>query len=141
MLKKATILAVVVTSLCSGFMGRTALAATIHVDPGTYAAIAHSPSTGDYSFAFNCHNRFEAQALAKARCHQEDARIVAWTRHGFVALAVGEDKTQWGVAYSQGAGANSKEAKNLALEEINKRTCNGHVVLCVVTDGQYVYRR
>lgn len=128
------VLASVLTTWCGN-----AASAGIHVDPETYAAIAYSPSTGDYSFACDFPTLSEAQEVALARCPQSDARIVGWTRNGFIALAVGDDRTQWGVATTQGAGASSKAAKRLALDEINKRTGQGRVVLCLVSDGQYIY--
>src|SRR5205823_212946 len=68
----------------------------------TYAAIAYSPAMGNYGYGYNYGSRTAAEAAAIRNCKADDARIVTWVNNGFCALALGEDKTAWGVGWSFG---------------------------------------
>jgi hypothetical protein len=100
-------------------------------DHDTYAAIAYSPSTGSYGYAYNCDSRGEAERLALKHCKARDARIATWVHNGFCALAVGDDQSCWGSGWSYGDGATNREAKRYALDECRKRTTGAHIILCV----------
>jgi hypothetical protein len=61
--------------------------------------------------------------------------------NGFCALAVGNDKSTWGVGWSYGNGSSNQEAIRYALDECRKRTTGAYILVCLSSDGQYVYRR
>lgn len=113
----------------------------IDIDEDSYAAIAYSPSTGQYRCAYNYGSRGAAERAAVAACKASDARIVCWVNNGFCALALGDERGCWGVGWSYGDGASTREATGNALEECRKRTSGARIVLCLSSDGQYFYRR
>ena len=76
-------------------------------DDYMYAAIAYSPATGKYGYSWNCDTRGEAEQRALNACKADDARIVCWVNNGFCALALGDDKSRWGVGWSWGDGAST----------------------------------
>jgi len=104
----------------------------VSIDPGSYAAIAYSPKTTKIGVGYNFSSRAAAEKEALKECSADDARIVTWVNEGFCALALGDDKSVWGVGWSYGNGASTREAKAFALEECNKRTKNGEIwaVVC-----------
>ncbi len=112
---------------------------TIEIDPDSFAAIAYSPTTGEFHYAYGYDDRWSAQKAALDRCKAKDARIVAWVNEGFAALAAGDDGA-WGVGYTYGGGSNNKEAMNTAIEECKKRTTGAHIIVCLSSDGQYIYK-
>lgn len=125
----------------SSLVAQYGQARTIEVDPQTYAAVAYSPSTGEFRYSHGYRTRASAERAALDLCDAPDARIVCWVNDGFCALALGDDKQFWGTGWSYGSGASSMEAKEFALEECRKRTTNARVVLYLVSDGQYVFEQ
>lgn len=109
----------------------SARADVIYFDGDTYAAIAYSPSTGKYGWANGYGTRTGAESAALNNCKYSDARIVTWVHNGFCALALGDDKSRWGIGYSYGDGATNTYARNRAVEECRKRTSNAHAVLVI----------
>jgi hypothetical protein len=97
----------------------------------TYAAIAYSPATGNYGYGYNYVSRGSAEAAAIRNCKANDARIVTWVNNGWCALALGDDKTAWGVGWSYGNGATNTFAKRTAENECGKRTTNPRLIVCV----------
>jgi hypothetical protein len=122
----------VVCTASLGFASRAASDDEIYIDPDSYAAIAYSPKTAKIGVGYNYNSRAAAEKEALKQCDVEDAKIVTWVNNGFCALALGDDKTTWGVGWSYGNGASTREAKSFALEECNKRTKNAeiHCVVC-----------
>ena len=118
---------------CVALLGeaRTIRADEVIPNSNTYAAIAYSPATGNYGYGYNYGTRFDAEAAALRHCKAEDARIVTWVNNGFCALALGDDKSTWGVGWRYGPGASNADAKRTALNECAKRTTNARIVLCV----------
>jgi uncharacterized protein DUF4189 len=114
---------------------------TISISRGTYAAIAYSPSTGKYGYSYNLRSRAAAEKTALEKCPEADARIVTWVNRGFVALALGNDKSCWGVGWSYGNGASTAVAKDYALEDCKKRTSGAMIALVMASDGQHVWDR
>src|SRR5579862_6346578 len=102
-----------------GLLGSTsqAKADVIVFDGDTYAAIAYSPSTGSYGYAYNYGSRGSAETAALRNCKAPDARIVTWVNNGFCALALGDDVGSYGIGYSWGNGATNTYAKQRALQE------------------------
>lgn len=111
----------------------------IEINDYSYAAIAYSPSTGEYAYAYNYGSRRAAEQAALARCKPADAKIVCWVNNGFCALALGDEVGCYGTGYSWGHNCTNTFAKNRAVEECNKRTGGARVVVCLTSDGQYVY--
>lgn len=117
----------------------SARADSITIRPGSYAAIAYSPTTGKYSYATDYNSRKAAEAAANAALGTDDAKAVCWTSEGFCALALGDDKTAYGTGWRYGSGASNIEAAKEALKNCNARTTNARIVVCVSTDGKYVF--
>jgi hypothetical protein len=104
---------------------------TIYFNGDTYAAIAYSPETGKWGYAYNCGSRGQAERMALSNCPQSDARIVCWVHNGFCALALGDDKASWGTGWSYGDGATNTAARNYAMTNCKARTTGARIVLCV----------
>ena len=80
-------LVISVLSLFGFLTGAPHVRADVEIDFNTYAAIAYSPSTGAYGYAYNYWSRYSAEREALRRCAAEDAEIVgagglARSRHG-----------------------------------------------------------
>ena len=112
----------------------------IDIDPDSVAAIAYSPSTGEFGYAYNYEDRESAEKAALKNCSPKDARIVCWVKSGFCASALGDDKSAWGTGYEYDNGSNNTDAMGTAVAECKKRTTGAHVVLCLSSDGQYIYK-
>lgn len=136
-MKKAVLLGAMGLAVVAAFVLR-ARAESLDVDSSSYAAVAYSPSTGEYTYSYNYGSRGSAERAALDRCDEPDARIVCWVNRGFCALALGDDKSTWGTGWSYGDGASTAEAKSRALQECRDRTTGAHIVLCLVSDGQYI---
>jgi uncharacterized protein DUF4189 len=100
------------------------------IDFDTYAAIAYSPSTGKYGYAYNYGSRYAAERAALAHCPEADAEIVGWVKAGWLALAIGDDNA-YGVGWEYGEGATNTDAKRRAYNQCAARTTNPKVVLCI----------
>jgi serine/threonine-protein kinase len=92
-----------------------------------YAAIAYSPSTGNYGYSFNYGSRCGAEQAALGRCRGTDASVIAWTRNAWCVLALGDDAGEYGWAWSTSLSC----AKSRALAECRKRTTNCYVAVSV----------
>jgi hypothetical protein len=112
---------------------------TIDINSDSFAAIAYSPATGKYGYGYNYRNRSAAEKAALDNCGTEDARIACWVNRGFCALALGDDKTCWGVGWQYGGGSSNNDAKKSALENCGKRTTGAHIAVCLSSDGQYIW--
>jgi hypothetical protein len=77
-----------------------------------YGAIAYSPSTGRHGYTYNYWYLGDAENDALAYCDAPDAIIVAWARNEWCALAVADDKSNYG--YASGATQAQAEANALA---------------------------
>jgi hypothetical protein len=124
----------------AGRLARVWADETIEIDTDTFAAIAYSPSTGEYRYAYGYRSREGAQDAALRKCTAEDARMVCWVKHGFCALALGDDKGCWGTGWRFGDGAENIAAAKTALAECEKRTTGARLVLVLSSDGQHVWK-
>jgi hypothetical protein len=111
----------------------------IDVNTRSCAAIAYSPSTGKYEYACDLRSQSAAEKAAVEKLGEPDAKIAGWVKFGFVALALGTDKSCWGAGWTYGHGATDQKAGNTALEDCRKRTTGAYVALIVSSDGQYVW--
>ena len=112
---------------------------TITISSDSFAAIAYSPATGKYGFVYDERSRSAAEKGAIEKCGAEDARIAAWVNRGFCALALGSDKSCWGIGYSYGNGASTDKAKNYALADCRERTSGAHIAVVLSSDGQHLW--
>jgi hypothetical protein len=139
-MRLARIFAAALLILPFGTFSGVVRADEISIDEDSYAAVAYSPSTGDFRYAYGYGDRDDAEQAALEGFHAKDARIVCWVNNGFCALALGDDKSAWGVGYEYGDAASNTEAMGTAMEECRKRTKGAHIVLCLSSDGQYIYK-
>lgn len=109
------------------------------VSASSYAAIAYSPATGKFAYAYDLRSRSAAEKAALEKCGEPDATIACWINRGFAALALGNDKSCWGAGWTFGDGANDTNAKDRALADCRKRTSGAHVVVALSSDGQVLW--
>jgi uncharacterized protein DUF4189 len=101
------------------------------IDFSTYAAVAFSSSTGSYGYAWNYGTRGEAEQAALSRCTASDARIVGWVQGGWLALAIGENNSTYGVGWEYGDGATNTVAEQRAINECHARGENVRTLICL----------
>lgn len=92
-----------------------------------FAGISYSTKTGASGYSYRWDSEDEALRMAKHYANDETAEALAWVRNGYIALAVGQDRSQYGWAWS----ATAEEAKVLALKEAQKRTTNCYIAILV----------
>ena len=117
--------------LLSGHRLCTASASAAEIDFSTYAAVAFSPSTGKYGYAWDQPTRGYAERIALSYCKAEDAKIVGWVQGGWLVLAIGEDNA-YGVGWEYGNGAVNTDAFNRARAECHQhgQRVKTYVCLC-----------
>jgi len=108
------------------------------ISSDSYAAIAYSPTTGKYAYVYDLRSQSAAEKAALEKCG-EDAHLACWVNRGFCALALGSDKSCWGIGYSHGNGANTDKAKNEALADCRNRTSGAHIAVYLSSDGQLLW--
>jgi uncharacterized protein DUF4189 len=101
---------------------KCSIVVTLHTAQGiggdSYFAIAFSTSTGRYGVAVAKASKSEAETEAIDHCKAADAKVVAVTKNGCLALALGKNKSVYGV----GVADSEKEAQEMALEACKKKT-------------------
>ncbi len=98
-----------------------------------YAAIAYSRLGGAYGYASGHPTREVAERRALENCRGIDARVLAWSRSGWVALA----RAHRGSAYGYATGATAEEARRKALDYCRRNTGSGcYIAVAVSGDGQ-----
>lgn len=96
-----------------------------------YGAIAYSPRTGQYGYAYNYRTLEGAQQAALRQCNADDAKVVRSAWGGwYCALAVGEDGS-----YAHAGAPTAAEAKAAALAKCRKLTPRCRIVVCVKSGG------
>jgi hypothetical protein len=128
-----------VASVFALFTTLASAAWAIDVSEDSYAAVAYAPSTGNFRYAYNHGSRHSAEQAALSRLTEKDAKIVCWVNRGFCALAVGDEPGSYGTGWTFGDDAGSREAMDTALRNCRERTKGARVVLCLVSDGQYIF--
>jgi hypothetical protein len=94
-----------------------------------WGAIAYSQTTGAWGYSRHWLSEVNARRVALKNCEAQDAKIVMVVGNYWCALALGDDKSAYGVGYSKDAD----EARRFALEECQKRTKNCKIVVCFNT--------
>ena len=77
-----------------------------------YCAIAYSPGIQISGCSYGQPSQDQAEKVALAQCPFHDAKIVGWTRNGFVVL-VGSSDGGWGC----GKGKTKEEAEQAAIQD------------------------
>jgi hypothetical protein len=113
-----------------GLLGSSTPAPAVEIDFDTYAAVAFSPSTGKYGYAWNYRSRSAAEQVALSQCKAADAKIVGWVKGGWLALAIGEENA-YGVAWEYGDGAANTDAVKRALQNLSKQNDKPAVLICL----------
>lgn len=133
------IAATLVATLTAAANVPVARAETIEIQRGSFAAVAYSPSTRRYYYAYNHRSRGEAEQAALRGLNRWDGRVAGWVNEGFFALAVGSDGS-WRTGWSYGNGASNSEAADYALRYYRNTGRGARVVCCLSSDGQYVFK-
>lgn len=111
----------------------------LDVDEDSYAAIAYAPSTGKFRYSYNYDSRYGAEQAALRGMTEKDAKIVTWVNRGFCALALGDEVGCYGVGWTFGDDASNTDAMERATRRCREVTTGARVVICLVSDGQYIY--
>jgi hypothetical protein len=98
-------------------------------EPRTGGAIAFSESTGNWGYSTG--GGRHAPYTALQYCKAPDAKIIAEKSDGWMALAVGDDKS----AYGWGYAGNRFDAERFALEACRPRTKNVKIAFSFCTNG------
>ena len=114
---------------------------TITINAHSFAAIAYSPSTGKFGYAYDRSSEASAQDGALKDCGAADATIACWVNRGFCALALGGDKSCYGAGWSYGGHAGDDPAEDQALAECKKCGSGGTIWVVLSSDGQFIYDR
>jgi len=102
---------------------------SIAISSDSFAAIAYSPDTGKYGYAYDRRSRSAAEDGAMRDCGADDARIACWINKGFCALALGNDKSCWGWAGHTGT-APIAMALRITHSRIAETEQPAHTSLC-----------
>jgi hypothetical protein len=114
-------------------------AESIQINSNSYAAVAYSPATRRYYYAYNYGTRYEAEQAALRGLNKWDGRVAGWVKGGFFALAVSYDGG-WRTGWSYGDGASNSEAAAYSLRDFRAQGRSARVLVCLSSDGQYVYK-
>lgn len=111
-----------ISLICVGAVSATASPArAVDIDFDKYAAVAYSPSTGKFGYAWNWHTRSKAEAVALSNCKAADAKVVGWVKAGWLVLVVADDNA-YGIGTTFGLGASNTDAMSEALADCAKHT-------------------
>ena len=93
-----------------------------------YAAIAYSPSTGQYGYSYAQPSLDAASSVALSRCNASDARIMTWSRNGWCSLALShQNRNAYGIGYSP----NATMAMGYALNGVSSISGDGYIAVIV----------
>jgi hypothetical protein len=137
-MKSLPVAALVVAALIAA-IAPAVRADSLDISSYSYAAVAYSEETGEMHYAYSYGSRYAAEQAALKACTAKDAKIACWVNRGFCALAVAEDG-DWRFGYSHGDGSSNTEAQEYALEDFRAAGKKARIVICLSSDGQYVYK-
>lgn len=103
-----------------------ALAPSLHA-ANSYAAIAYSPSTGQWGYGNGYPSQAEAVARARAECGRADAKT-SWAKNAWIALAI-SDRSPGG--YGMAWATTASGARSRAIAQCRKFNPDARVVVCV----------
>jgi len=113
---------------------------TIQINTNSYAAVAFSRSTNRYHYAHNYPSRAEAEQAALRGLNAGDGKLAGWVKGGFFALAFSYDGG-WRTGWSYGEAASNADAASHALRDFRAQGRGARIVVCLSSDGQYIYKR
>ncbi len=120
-----------VLGLIVAAVGVFGLAAPAGARADAFAAIAYSPNTGNYGYAYGKSCQADVEIAALGYCKAPDAQVVVWCENAYAALAVGDN----GV-YGYATADTRKEAERLALRYCRDAGgCNPRI-RCWVNSGK-----
>jgi hypothetical protein len=93
---------------------------------GKYAAIAYSKSTRAHGYSFNQPSRANAEEVALDHCAGPDARVVIWTKNGYVSLALSP----------RGASGWARSTNKATAEAMALKYCPGGTIKRTVYSGR-----
>ena len=128
----------VVAAFASLVNAPAAQAETIQINSNSYAAVAFSRAGNRYYYAHNYPSRAEAEAAALRGLNAYDGRLAGWVKGGFFALAFSYDGG-WRTGWSYGENASNTEAMAYALRDFRAQGRGARVVVCLSSDGQYIF--
>jgi len=132
---KTLVATFVLSALTLGFFPvPTAQADEIKVDPDKYGAIAFSPKTGKYGYAWNWGSREAAEKAALAEVKADDAKNLTWVKYGWAVLVIAEDGA-YGYDCVYGDGATDTEAVEKATKQLRKYSQEKIVTTVIVCSG------
>lgn len=113
------------------WQGFSAPALATEIDFDRFAAVAFSPSTGEYGYGWDCPSRWTAETAALRNCPAADAKVVGWVKGGWLVLAIGHDNS-YGVGWEFGNGAVNTDAARRAIARLKEsgQTAKTLVYLC-----------
>jgi len=91
-----------------------------------YAAIAYSKSTRATGYSYNQPSRAKAEEVALDHCAGPDARVVIWTKNGYVSLAVSP----------RGASGWARSTNKATAEAMALKYCPGGTIKRTVYSGR-----
>ena len=94
-----------------------------------YAAIAFSPSSGNFGIARGFGSKEDAIEEAKLRCGRKDA-VVRWCRNAWLVLARSE-KTRTGYGYGFAWSRDAREARTEARHQCLEHNDEAEIAVCI----------
>src|SRR5262245_2529559 len=132
---KTLVATFVLSALTLGFFpAPTVQADEIKVDPDKYGAIAFSPKTKKYGYAYNFSTQEAAEKAALAAVKADDAKNLTWVKYGWAALVIAEDGA-YGYDHTFGDGATDGEAVEKAIKQLRKHSDKKIVTTVIVCSG------
>ncbi|HYV38363.1 MAG TPA: DUF4189 domain-containing protein [Gemmataceae bacterium] len=126
---KALVAAALLLAATVAFCPMPVSAQNYRIDPNRCGAIAYSPKTGHYGYAWNQPGRFAAENIALKECGERDAKVLTWVRFGWAVLVIAEDKA-YGFHEVHGDNASSKAAFDGALKHL-RQSSNARVTTII----------
>ena len=132
---KALVAPVVLSTLALIFVLHPTKAEDKKLDPDKFGALAFSPKTGRYGFAWNHNSQANAEKAAIAELKDiDDAKSLTWVKFGWAALVISADKA-YGYAIAQGEGATEGEAIEKAITQLRKYSKEKIATIVLVCSG------
>lgn len=132
---KTLVATFVLSALTLGFCpAPTAQADEIKIDPDKYAAIAFSPKTGKYGYAWNHNTREAAEKAALAEVKADDAKNLTWVKYGWAVLVIADDGA-YGFDCTYGDGATDGATVEKAIKQLRKYSEAKIVTTVIVCSG------
>jgi hypothetical protein len=132
---KTLVATFVLSALTLGlFPAPTAKADEFKINPDRYGAIAFSPKTKKYGYAWNYSTREGAEKAALSEVKEDDAKNLTWVKFGWAVLVIAEDGA-YGYDVVYGDGVTDGEAITKATKQLRKHSEAKIVTTVIVCSG------